>query len=621
MPAFHIADERIAIETATFVVVLDRRPPRLSIQREGETVWQSGPAFGRVRDREAWLIPYTLEEVRLTGEGIRLTALAADLGRSLVLVLAVDEDGVTVHWQADHTPDEWREEAYLAPAGHWYGQGELSRGVYPLEEEPLYVDPFITSGAHPHGLRGIQSPVWITSKGVGVILENERDLAIGLSDGLWSVTARRQAHLAYRITIGYSLADVHRRHARWLGCPSDRPFFELMRTPQWTTGARFPMGIDQDTLLRFAREILEHDFPAGLFGIDSRWQAHEGDADFDRERFPNPHELIAGLQDLGFLVTLQVTPLVSPASRHFREGRRRGYFIRRLKDGQPYFARGRRSEGALVDFSNPEAAAWWLDKYQALQDRYGVDGFQFDGGDGNWALADGLTASGFSPNGYSDAYAAWVARHFRWCEMRVGWRSQGAPLLFRLTDKGSHWGEENGLRAIIPQMLHLGLAGYPFVAAGAIGGDQGGDQRTEKELFIRWTELSAALPVMRFSLAPWDFDLETEEICRQHVHLHQELAPALDRATRQAVVIGAPVIRPLSWLWEDEAAYRCADQFLLGDEHCVAPVVMPGARSRDVLLPPGRWRDHWTGERFDGPTALRDRSAPLDRLLLFHREG
>ncbi|MCS7222761.1 MAG: glycoside hydrolase family 31 protein [Anaerolineae bacterium] len=621
MPTFHIADERIAIETAIFTVTLDRRPPRLSIQRNGETVWQSGPAFGHARDREAWLIPHMLEEVRLTGEGLRLTALTADLSRSLLLVLAVDEDGVSVHWQADHILDEWREEAYLASAGHWYGQGGLARGVYPLEDEPLYADPFITASAHPHGLLGIQSPVWITSKGVGVILENERDLAIRLSNGLWSVTARRQTHLTYRITIGRNLADVHRRHARRMGCPSDRPIFELMRTPQWTTGARFPIGIDQDTLLHFAREILEHGFSAGLFGIDGRWQAHEGDVDFDRERFPKPHELIAELQDLGFLVTLQVTPLVSPASRHFREGRQRGYFIRRLKDGQPYLMRGRGGEGSLVDFDNPEAAAWWLDKLQALRDRYGVDGFEFDSGDGNWAPADGLTASGFNPNSYSDAYVAWVARHFRWCEVRFGWRSQGAPLLFRLADKGSHWGAENGLQAIIPQVLHVGLAGYPFVTAGVIGGEQGGDQRTEKELFIRWTELSAALPAMRFSLAPWDFDLETEEICRRYTHLHQELIPALDRATRQAVVIGAPVIRPLSWLWDDEAAHRCADQFLLGDECCVAPVVVPGARSRDVLLPPGKWRDHWTSECLDGPTALRNHSAPLDRLPLFHREG
>jgi alpha-glucosidase (family GH31 glycosyl hydrolase) len=204
--------------------------------------------------------------------------------------------------------------------------------------------------------------------------------------------------------------------------------------------------------------------------------------------------------------------------------------------------------------------------------------------------------------------------------VRVGWRSQQAPLLFRLGDKDSHWGEENGLRAIIPQVLHLGLAGYPFVFAGMIGGNSYGDWRADKELLIRWTELSAALPAMQFSIAPWDFDQETVDICRRYAQLHQELAPALDRATRQAVNTGAPVIRPLNWGWDDEVAHRCADQFLLGDEYCVAPVVTPGAASRDVLLPPGQWRDHWTGARFDGPTVLRDHPAPLDHLPLFRRE-
>jgi alpha-glucosidase (family GH31 glycosyl hydrolase) len=618
---FHITHERITAETPSFVMILDRRPPRLTLQRGEEVVWQSGPSFGHARYGEAWLIPHALEEVRLTGEGIRLTALARELDRPLGLVLAVNEDGVTVHWQAEHTPDEWREEAYLAPAGHWYGQGQLSRGIYPLDSEPIYADPFLTARAHPHGLLGIQSAVWITSKGVGVILDNERHLAIEMRDGLWSVIARRQAYLAYHITVGQSLADVHQCHARRLGLPSERPVFELLRMPQWTTKVRFPRRISQDTARHFAREILEYGFPAGLFNLDDRWQAYDGDAEFDREWFPNPSELIAELQDWGFLVTLGMTPLVNPSSRHFREGYQRGYFIRRLEDGQPYLARGGRGEGALVDFSNPEAAAWWLGKLQALQDRYGVDGFQFDGGDGSQVPPDGLTTGNLSPNGYSDAYVAWVARHFRWCEVRVGWRSQRMPLLFRLAGKESHWGRENGLQAIIPQVLHLGLAGYPFVSAGAIGGDFRRDPHVDKELFIRWAELCAALPAMQFSIAPWDVDSETSEICRRYVRLHQEeLAPVLDRATRQAILSGTPVIRPLNWLWDEEEAHWCADQFLLGDECCVAPVIVPGARSRDVRLPPGRWRDPWTDKQFDGPRLLRDYPAPLDCLPLFHRE-
>ncbi|MCD6289545.1 MAG: hypothetical protein J7M34_03505 [Anaerolineae bacterium] len=205
--------------------------------------------------------------------------------------------------------------------------------------------------------------------------------------------------------------------------------------------------------------------------------------------------------------------------------------------------------------------------------------------------------------------------------MRTGWRSQRAPLLFRLWDKFSHWGEENGLQSIIPQALHLGLAGYPFVFADMIGGNNYGALQADKELLIRWTELNAALPAMQFSIAPWGFDEETTAICRRYALLHQELAPVIDQAAREAVSIGTPIVRPLSWHWDDERAHQCSDQFLVGDAYCVAPVMTAGARSRDVLLPPGTWRDYWTDQRWDGPTLIHRYEAPLDRLPLFHREA
>ncbi len=41
----------------------------------------------------------------------------------------------------------------------------------------------------------------------------------------------------------------------------------------------------------------------------------------------------------------------------------------------------------------------------------------------------------------------------------------------------------------------------------------------------------------------------------------------------------------------DEATFAIADQFAMGDDLIVAPVVEKGARARDVYLTRGTWRD------------------------------
>jgi alpha-glucosidase (family GH31 glycosyl hydrolase) len=64
----------------------------------------------------------------------------------------------------------------------------------------------------------------------------------------------------------------------------------------------------------------------------------------------------------------------------------------------------------------------------------------------------------------------------------------------------------------------------------------------------------------------------------------------------------------------------CADQFLLGDDVCVAPVLAPEARGRDLWVPPGVWRDYWTNARYEGPLGLPNYPASLDRVPLFIRE-
>ncbi len=79
---------------------------------------------------------------------------------------------------------------------------------------------------------------------------------------------------------------------------------------------------------------------------------------------------------------------------------------------------------------------------------------------------------------------------------------------------------------------------------------------------------------------------------------------------------------------------RC-DQYLLGPDLLVAPVLEPGARERTVELPPGTWVDLWRSAGYDAttggivagePRALEGPNvvtlpAPLDEIPLLVRFG
>ena len=84
---------------------------------------------------------------------------------------------------------------------------------------------------------------------------------------------------------------------------------------------------------------------------------------------------------------------------------------------------------------------------------------------------------------------------------------------------------------------------------------------------------------------------------------------------------GDPILRPL---WynspEDAETFRITDQFMIGNDVVVAPVLKKGDTQRKLYLPEGRWKEWKTGAIQAGKHWV-DVAAPLDTLPLFVREG
>ncbi len=171
-------------------------------------------------------------------------------------------------------------------------------------------------------------------------------------------------------------------------------------------------------------------------------------------------------------------------------------------------------------------------------------------------------------------------------------------------------------RSDSPEEETLGLADVPaFLEKSIMFG------YPTPELMIRWAQANVFLQVMQFSLAPWDFGEECSNISRKCAELHLEFLPTLQKFARLAVETGEPIIRPVFWLApNDEKALICDDQFLVGDEILVAPVLRAKQIKREIYFPPGVWKDYWSGELFSGPAVVENYPAPLTKLPFFIRD-
>lgn len=144
-------------------------------------------------------------------------------------------------------------------------------------------------------------------------------------------------------------------------------------------------------------------------------------------------------------------------------------------------------------------------------------------------------------------------------EVRTGWGTQNLHILVRMLDFDSRWTVNNGLKSLIPTLFQFNFNGYVFVLPDMIGGNQYGDDRITKELFIRWLEASVFMPSLQFSWAPWNFDQETIDITKKFIKLHEEYSDYVIERMQLAVSDGQPINVPLWWLDESDKTAQTID--------------------------------------------------------------
>jgi len=584
-------DQRTRIQGGEFELHVDHQPFSFTLRRGPRLVQQSPtdghfvrrfrlPPLARLKDGEWFVSLHLGAESAVYGLGEKWGRL--DRRGQLLRSYNADALGVNAEWSYKNTPFAWSPDGWgvfvhsPAPVTHGVGYASWSHRAYGLVVEDESLDLFLLAG-------------------------NDGAEIIGQYTGL---TGRAPVPPLW--SLGLILSKAYYRTA--------------------------------DEILAVARELRARRLPCDTITFDGRaWQDTETRFAFewDPARYSDPYAVVDELKALDFKVCVWEYPLISVKNPLFSEMAAKGWLLKDRRTGEAYrhdwdpepFGEvlTQLPSSGIVDFTHPDAYAFWRDKHKPLFDM-GVDMIKADFGE---QISDDVLAhNGETGRALHNVYALLYNR----CVYEAAQRyAENGPFLFsRAGWSGSQrypsqWGGDpqadwDGLAASIRGGLSWGMSGAPFYAS-----DVGGFYKDTRdpELYVRWCQVAIFSAHIRLhgigQREPYSYAEPAASIAMQVLRLRYRLLPYIHSVMKASARTGLPVQRAMALAFPDDPlAWPFEHQFMFGDDLLVAPCVYPGGDLR-FYLPSGNWRRFdaqgqvWAGGRC---YSIR---LPLDEMAVFVR--
>ncbi|WP_106814839.1 alpha-xylosidase [Microbacterium timonense] len=588
---------------------------------EGGGALSTGPLTARIASGAPWSLSFELDGKRVTGsshkaQGYIQLADAADVAHGVA-------GNARTGLGAPHSATYLHEQLDLGVGELIYGLGER---FGPLVKNGQTVDIWNADGGTSSEQAYKNVPFYLSNRGYGVLVNDPGHVSFEIGSEAvervqFSVAGEE---LEYFLIAGPTPKDVLTRYTALTGRP---PI-----VPAWSYGlwlsTSFTTDYEEATVTSFIDQMAANELPVSVFHFDCFWMREFNWCDFewDPRTFPDPDGMLARLHEKDLRVCVWINPYIGQRSPLFAEAAAQGFLVKR-PDGSVWQWDLWQAGMGLVDFTNPEATAWYQGHLRRLIDQ-GVDCFKTDFGERiplEVEYFDGSDPSRMH-NLYTQLYNQAVH------DVLVEKRGEGEAVVFaRSATAGGqsmpvHWGGDNtstfeSMAETLRGGLSLAFSGFAFWSHD-IGGFEG---TPDPAVYKRWTAFGLLSSHSRFHgsnsyRVPWAFDDEAVEVTRTFTHLKMQLMPYLFQAGVDAATTGVPLARPMQLEFPDDPAVAYLDrQYMLGRDILVAPV-FSATGEVEFYLPAGTWTNLLTGEEVPGGSWRREQHG-FTSLPLYVRSG
>ncbi|KAK8942967.1 putative alpha-xylosidase 2 [Platanthera zijinensis] len=454
----------------------------------------------------------------------------------------------------------------------------------------------------------------------------------------WSATIRR-------ILNGCSPVELIERYTETIGRPPVLPNWII-------TGAIIGMQGGTKYVRNIWSQLKDHDVPVSAFWLQD-WVGRRKTIlgsqlwwnwEVDTTHYAGWRELVDDLRINNIRVMAYCNPCVVPVTKEkpnknkdlFEEAKRLDILVKD-NNGSIYMIPNTAFNVGMLDLTHPNASSWFKKILHDMVD-CGVSGWMADFGEG--LPLDANIFSGEDPmiahNRYPELWAR-VNREFveEWkfngrgkergddeeslvFFMRAGFReSPKWVMLFWEGDQMVSWQQNDGIKSSVTGLLSGGLSGFAFNHSD-IGGYCGIDfplinYRRSEELLMRWMELNAFNTIYRThegnkpeSNCQFYSNRKTFSHFSRFAKVYKAWKFYRVQLIKEASENGLPIARHLFLHYPDDGHIHSLtyQQFLVGTEILVVPVLDKGKKKVKAYFPMGRencsWQHLWTGKLFRG---------------------